>query len=236
MTETKPLADGELDASAVADFLQRQPEFLSQHPDVLAAQHVPHRPGHGVTSLIERQVQVLRERNEQLEARLAEILRAGRENERVGNRLIELACSLLEADSLDAVIALVRDTLLGEFSADVVWIRLLDRDGGDAAERDPERFIVPDAPEIAGLADCLSSGQPQCGRIDPDTLARIFAPGDPAQAPASAAVIPLTAARPLGLMVLGSHQPDHFHPAAGTHFLGQLGALVTAAVTGHRAR
>jgi len=234
MTETKPLADGELDAAAVADYLQRHPDFLSRHPDVLTAQQVPHRPGRGVASLIERQVRLLRERNEHLEGRLAELLRAARENERVGARLVELACSLLEADSLDAVLALVRDTLLAEFSADVVWIRLIDREEGAAAARDPERFVMPEAGELAAFDDCLRHGQPQCGGIDEQALARIFAPDEPAAAPASAAVVPLTAGRPLGIVVMGSHEPGHFHPDMGTHFLAQLGALVTAAVARHR--
>lgn len=231
MTETNPLADNELDENLVADYLRRHPHFLSHHPDVLTAQQIPHQPGRGVASLVERQVRLLRERNEALDERLTELLQAARENERVAGRLVELACNLLEADSLDAVLALVRDTLLSEFSADVVWIRLLDRDGA-AASRDPARFIRPDAPELAPFAEILEHGQPQCGGITPQALADLY-PGDTSVTPASAAVVPLTAGNPLGLVILGSVSDGHFHPEMGTHFLGQLGALVTAAVASH---
>lgn len=231
MTETNPLSATDLDDAAVAAYLRQHPDFLLRHDDVIAGLHVPHRPGGGVVSLIERQVEVLRTQNEALEQRLAELLRTARENERVGARLLGLGRGLLEADSLDAVLALVRDALLNEFSADFVWIRLIDEPAGKRAARAPERFLRADAPELAPFATCLENGQPVCGGFDHERLRALCASDDAELG--SAAVVPLTAGRPIGIVILGSRDPRHFHAGMGTLFLAQLGELVTTGVSRH---
>jgi len=232
MTETDSLATGEPDAEAVAAFLRRYPEFLARHPDVLATVRVPHQPGGGAVSLLERQLRLLRERNQQLEQRLAGLLETARENERLGIRLLGLARGLLEADSLDAALALVRDVLLNEFRADAVRIRLID--GGAAGARsafDRARFLAPGAAELTHFADCLETGEPVCGGIELERMAALF--GEDAASLASAAVVPLVAGRPLGLVGLASRDGAHFHPDMGTLFLTQLGEIVTAGVQRH---
>jgi uncharacterized protein len=231
MTETNTLTATDLDDAAIADYLRRHPDFLAHHADVLAALHVPHRPGGGVVSLIERQVEVLRAHNEALEERLTDLLRTARENERVGARLLGLGRGLLEADSLDAVLALVRDALLNEFSADFVWIRLIDEPAGERAARTPERFLRADAPELAPFVTCLEQGQPVCGGFDHERITALCASDDAELG--SAAVVPLTAGRPIGIVVLASRDPRHFHAGMGTLFLAQLGELVTTGVARH---
>lgn len=230
-TTTNDLASTEIDEATVADYLQRNPDFLARHPHVLAAMHVPHQPGEGVVSLIERQVAVLRARNDELEQRLAIMLRTARENEHVGARLLALGRGLLEADSLDAVLALVRDALLSEFSADAVAIRLIDAGDGELARRAPGRFLRVDAPELEPFADCLRKGRPVCGTLAPEQIEILFA--DDGRHPRSVALVPLVAGRPLGLIALGSNEADHFRADMGTLFLGQLGELVTTGVARH---
>lgn len=235
MSETDPVRPDEPDEAAVVEYLRRYPEFLAQHPEVLAVVRVPHHPGGGATSLVERQVRLLREQNERLERQLAELLYTARDNERVGRRLLGLGRGLLEADSLDAVLALVRDALLNEFSADRVWIRLIDSGNESGNERraglDPDRFLLPDDPVLAPFSECLESGQPVCGGFDPADIAALT--GEPADDLASAAVVPLTAGHPVGLVVLGSTDARHFHRDMGTHFLRQLGELVSTGVSCH---
>ncbi len=231
MSETDPIRPDEPDEAAVVEYLRRYPEFLAQHPEVLAVVRVPHQPGGGATSLVERQVRLLREQNERLERQLADLLYTARDNERVGRRLLGLGRGLLEADSLDAVLALVRDALLNEFSADRVWIRLIDAGHERRAGLDPERFLLPDDPVLAPFGDCLESGEPVCGGFDLADIAALT--GEPTDDLASAAVVPLTAGHPVGLVVLGSTDARHFHSDMGTHFLRQLGELVSTGVSRH---
>lgn len=236
MTTPTPggLAAAPLDEDTVAEYLRQDPDFFVRHPDLLAELRVPHDPGGGAVSLIERQVETLRTRNDRLEQRLGELLRTARDNERLGTRLLGLGRGLLEADSLDAVLALVRDTLMNEFAADDVAIRLIDADDGGRARREPERFVRPGDPAVAAFDDFLRRGEPICGDVTDQQQHALF--GGRAERLASSALVPLRTGRTLGLIGLGSTDPGHFHPDMGTLFLGQLGELVSAGVARHLER
>lgn len=222
---------GDVDADTVAAFLREHPDFLARHPDLLAALEVPHRTGGGAVSLIERQVAVLRQRNERLEQRLAQLLRTARDNERLGTRLLDLGRGLLEADSLDAVLATVRETLLNEFAADEVAVRLIDTEDGSRAAGAPERFARAGDADVEVFHDLLRQGQPVCGDVTDQQLRVLF--GEHAATIGSAALVPLRAGRALGIIGLASSDPGHFRSGMGTLFLGQLGELVSTSVARH---
>lgn len=232
MTDPDAISETPLDDSVVAEFLRRHPDFLVRHPDVLADVRVPHDPGAGVVSLIERQVSVLRERNQRLESRLGELMQTARDNERVGTRLLALGRGLLEAESLDGVIALVRETLLSEFAADEVVIRLIDTEDGHHAQRDPDRFVRPGDAAIAPFDDFLRRGEPVCGDVTQQQCDALYGSESGGRI-GSSALVPLRSGRALGLIGLASEDPGHFHSAMGTLFLAQLGELVSAGVAAH---
>lgn len=237
MTTTTPgeLTTHSLDDESVAEYLQAHPDFLLRHPAALAAVEAPHHPGaSNVSSLIERQVTVLRERNARLEERLADLLRTARENERVGARLLALGRGLLEADSLDAVLATVREALLNEFAADEVAWRLIDADDCARAAAEPDRFVRPDDPAIAVFDELLRQGEPVCGDVPAAQQSMLF--GDAASRLGSVALVPLNAGRALGVVGLGSSDPGHFRPDMGTLFLSQLSELVSAGISVHLER
>ena len=69
----------ELNTDLVATFLREHPEFLAQHPDLLTSLSLPHTvvgTGGKTVSLIERQIDVLRDKNRALEFQLAALIRA----------------------------------------------------------------------------------------------------------------------------------------------------------------
>lgn len=221
-----------VDDGRVAEYLRAHPDFLLRHPSVLASIDVPHPIAEGpVTSLIERQVAVLRERNARLEERLAELLRTARDNERVGARLLALGRGLLEADSLDSVLATVREALLNEFAADEVAWRLVDTGDGARAADEPARFARPGDPAVRQFDEFLRRGEPVCGAVTTEQQEALF--GESARRLASVALVPVQAGRALGVVGLGSTDPGHFRDDMGTLFLSQLGELVSAGVAAH---
>ncbi len=226
-TSTAP----ELDDEQVAAYLRQHPEFLVRHDDVLARLDVPHRPGGGAVSLIERQVAELRRRNERLEQRLADLMRTARDNERVGGRLVGLGRGLLEAESLDGVLALVREMLLSEFNADEATLLLIRPDAGDAVDVPPAHCLAADDERVAALREVIEAGEPRCGRFSSAQLEALF--GERAPRIGSAALVPLDGGRLPGLIAMASADADRFSAAMGTLFLGQLGELVSAGVARH---
>ena len=54
------IADAMMDENVIADYLQTHPEFFQRHSELLQTLQVPHQAG--TSSLIERQVAVLRDK------------------------------------------------------------------------------------------------------------------------------------------------------------------------------
>ena len=65
-----PLSD-----QAVLNFLRQSPDFFLRHPSALSELSLPHESGQAV-SLIERQIDILRERNMTMRRRMNELLQA----------------------------------------------------------------------------------------------------------------------------------------------------------------
>jgi uncharacterized protein len=214
----------ELNEEAVADFLRAHPDYFARHLPLLEVLRLPH-PTHGAVSLIERQLGVLRERNRQLERKLGELIQVARDNEHLSANLHQLALGLLRADSLDSVLATARELLCGEFHADHVVVRLIDRDGTLQAPY----AVAQDDPGLDDLQSMFTRRRPLCGRLRREQLDWLF--GEDAVTVASAVVIPLLDTEALGVLALGSHAPDRFHPSMGTLFLGYLGELLAGAVS-----
>jgi uncharacterized protein len=51
----------------------------------------------------------------------------------------------------------------------------------------------------------------------------------------SAALVPLGSSATLGFLIIGSRDPDHFHPGKRMDFLGRLGELLSVALTDEQA-
>jgi uncharacterized protein YigA (DUF484 family) len=82
-------------------------------------------------------------------------------------------------------------------------------------------------PRLAVFADARTRGRALCGRLKRDQLDLLF--GESAPAIASAALLPLG---PIGLLGIGSSDPDRFHPGMGTDLLDRMGELIGTAL-GH---
>ena len=79
----------EVDEAAVASYLSATPEFFDRHAQLLAKIRLPDtRGGASTVSLLERQVEVLRERNRQLERKVKDFVDVARENDALGTRVL----------------------------------------------------------------------------------------------------------------------------------------------------
>ncbi|NLO81118.1 MAG: DUF484 family protein [Xanthomonadaceae bacterium] len=212
-------ADDSVEA-VVTDFLIRNPQFLRQHPDLLAQLDIPHPCGAAV-SLLEYQARVLRERNRQLQQRLDELLAVARDNDRLAERIHHLTLELISAPHLEAVLFVLKDELRRNFDCDAIVIRLLG--SGDGPD-----WVAPEAPELELFAPLLKAPRPLCGRLTREQLHFLF--GDSAVAIGSTALVPLFDGRLLGLLAIGSYWPERFQPGMGTVFLRQLGAVAGRAL------
>ncbi|MBA2080116.1 DUF484 family protein [Rhodanobacter sp. PCA2] len=218
-----PLSDDATEAGAVAAYLKQHPSFLSDYPELAAQLTVPREQG-SVASLAAYQLQQLREKNAELEQRLAELGAIAADNERLMERVHALNVALLRANTLEVTTRTVMARLSEDFHTEQVRL-LLFGSNADLPRSDWLRQVGGGAAELPELAELLERQEPISGRLAPDKLVRLF--GDDAAAIRSAALMPLGDA---GILAIGSHNPDRFQPGMGTLFLKMIAATVTAAL------
>lgn len=215
-----------LDEALVAQYLRDNPDFFLRQRALLTELRIPHevRPAR---SLIEYQVQVLRDEKLRLHARLNELLRIARNNDRLVEQLHRLTLELLDADSLETVFDALQQNLQQSFHAQAVHIILITALPAQANAS----VWKPNDPNATRLAKLLRGDRPLCGQLNEDQLQLAF--GELAATVKSAALIPLAHGIARGLLAIGSHDPEHYRPDQGTIFLRQLGAMVGRAIHHH---
>ena len=133
----------------VVDYLQNHPDFLEQRPDALASLDLAHRSGEAV-SLIERQVEVLRTRNAEMEKQLASLVRVATENERLVTRLHRLSIELMPVTERSDFFTQLGNRLLNDFNADILQICLFDAELAAEAGEDVAAIEADEAAEAEG--------------------------------------------------------------------------------------
>jgi len=210
----------------VANFLRKHPNFLKNNPEVLEAQQLLHNSG-VASSLIERQVKILREKNEELNRQLNRLIQVASENEQLMSRLHQLTMELMTIHDLDAFFSQLSSRLLKDFNADIFQVCLFDTrlnldTEGELAES--VSLVSRDDPEVQRFQDHLEKNQTVCGRLSQSKLEFLF--GTRARWVQSTALLPLGKNGVHGLMAIGSSDPARFYPGMGTLFLELLADVI----------
>lgn len=230
MTSTQPATDTATDEAQqrVVDYLTQDPGFFERHPELLETLVLPHSRGGSAVSLIERQVEVLRDKNQSLESRLNTLVHVARANEALVGKIHRLTRRLLTTTDRQSVINQLRLSLTEDFQLPDSALLLF---GLGALDLAIDRFVgVIDAkdPGLATFESLLSHGKPRCGPIR--EAQRDFLFGSEGSHIQSAALLPLGGARPFGLLAIGSPDVDHFNPAMSTEFLANIAELASDAL------
>jgi hypothetical protein len=171
----RPFADTMNDRE-VADYLLANPEFFSQHAELLAAIRLANPHGKAAVSLQERQMDMLREKNKLLERRLAELLRYGHENDSIAAKFNRWTAHVIAERDAHALPRTVAQGLMEVFDVPRAALRLW-----DVADvyRDAE-FARQVGEEVRLFANGLDA--PYCGANTGFEAAQWLAAGDAATA------------------------------------------------------
>ena len=209
--------------------LRENPDILQRYPELLSILEVSHQSG-AATSLIERQVAVLRQQNQAQENRLCELMDIARDNERLAKSRHSLAINLLAAHDLDDVICLVLDVLSDELAADHTVIKLFS-DDKEFIEQSSGLFVDVSDESLKAFKTMLEHKNIVCGKSTEQQ--KIFLFEENADRIKSVAIIPLVAGANLGLIGLGANNAERFKISMGTDFLSQIGDLISASLAVH---
>jgi len=210
-----------MDANEVAQFLKSHPQFFDQHPQLLESIYVPHPHGGRAIPLTERQMVGLREKLRLLEARLAEFVRFGEDNDAIGEKVHRLSLALVGAKDFAAATSSLYFHLREDFAVPHVALRVWDKPQAGAA---PEGAPV-DA-ELRSRAEAM--GAPLCGAAAGNPFLPWFREAQ--EHVRSIALVPLGQTRTIGLLALGSEDPQRFFAEMGTLYLRRIGELAAGAL------
>ncbi|MCC6474255.1 MAG: DUF484 family protein [Burkholderiales bacterium] len=218
-----------MNADEVASYLERNPGFFEEKAELLSRIYLPHPHGGRAIALADRQVLTLREKYREMEAKFAELIRFGEENDAIGERMHRLCIALLPAPGLHEFFSVLHYNLREDFAvphaALRVWGSARTQAGGERGE------FGPCSEELKSYAAGLA--QPLCGANTRTEAAAWF--GEAAPHVRSTALMPLrepgaagAEGACIGLLALGSEDAARFYPDMGTLYLKRLGEMVSA--------
>lgn len=208
-----------LSAEQVADYLATHPDFFTEHTWLLEKLYVPHQRGTTV-SLVERQTSLLRERNQLLHGHLADMIDAARHNDVQFEKTKRMVLALLEAWTLDDVAVAVEESLCHDFYGDETALLLFSE---RSLESNSIRTLA--RAEDSLVQPLIETNLPSCGQLSEAMNRFLFQ--DRAVKVQSAAVVPLVKGDTLGLLAIGSYDPNYFQSSQGTLFLSYVGEVLS---------
>jgi len=226
--EARGLSATETEEESIAAYLQHHPEFFERHQALLARLRLPHVRGGSTISLVERQIEVLREKHAALEGKLADLVRVARGNDAIADKLHRFTRRLLGSRTREDAISAIEASLREDFDARHAVLVLI----GEQADSTPQRFlraIRTDDPNLKSFETLFASGKPRCGQARDSQREFLF--GADANDIGSIALVPLGEKGSVGLLAIGSTDRDRFHPGMSTEFLARMGELIADALS-----
>jgi uncharacterized protein YigA (DUF484 family) len=214
----------------VVDYLQHNSDFFERNAPLLTKLRLPHDRGPATVSLVERQVQVLREKNQALENRVREFVDVARGNDALSAKIHRLACRLIRTRTAPQIIEALESALREDFGASE-WLLVITRKDVPQLMRLENRhlrLVARESTDLKTFETFFESARPRCGQIRDSQRDYLFGAGTIEIG--SVALVPLGTNASYGLLAIGSPDADRFHPTMSTDYLAEIGDLVSAAV------
>ncbi len=210
-----------IDPSAVKDYLLQHPEFFNQHPALLRDIDIKHESGAAV-SLVERQIQLLRDKNGSLEKKILHLVQIAQDNEVLEEQLHRIARRLIEIDHNKNIVPIINDLLNNEFPSLQIRLSLY----GVAPE-----YTVPVENNITAAdldhvfyKQVIQENCRDCIFLHGKGLVDLFVRRVDVK---SGVAILLRTNKNFGVLLLGSSNENRFYEGMGTLFLEYLSDLLS---------
>lgn len=223
-----------LDDESVSKYLIENPDFFERKADLLLELTIPDG-NRGAISLLQRQVELFRERNRDLQNNINDFIFNAEENDALFEKTRIVILKLLKSDNLTELSKVIEDTLKTEFSAHASSLLFISDSAGNSDNEGLQFVAVEPTKNVLGkLFDkkrtfCCELNSEQGKFLFPESQKEIL----------SAAVIPVHPAESLGdkktfgtpLLVIGSDKHNHFNSSLDTLFLDFIGEILATKIT-----
>jgi uncharacterized protein len=194
----------------VADFLLFNPDFLSKNPEILNSIEVIHETG-GAVSLIQRQVEILRENYNSTTNNLLDLLSIAKSNEEIFSQTKKLILSLIEAKSIVEIAERIEYVFESQFNATKCRLVFF-KDHQDV----PKGRLKSAKDSHKNFGDKYNSIDFYCGPISEKQAVFIFGKRTKI---IECALVPLRSSEFPGLIAIGSSVEGKYNAKKDTLFL-----------------
>ena len=212
--------DSDIDDRQVIDYLRANPDFFQTYSSELSDLKVEHASGAAV-SLIERQVELLRERIFRMRRRMNQLLHTARSNDALFAKIRSLTLALLDVSTWNDLNEVLATNVLVEFDADYVCCHVQ----SDNLDFDHIRSYG-DAPPFEPF---VSGQMPVCAALRAAELQSLF-PARHHDGDGSAVLLPLTLNTGHGCLAVGSRETHRFTRDLDTLFVSHIGDILSRIV------
>ncbi len=204
----------------VRQYLIDHPDFFTVNYDLLEKLALPHQAGAAI-SLVERQVGVLRERNQEMRGSLNELMTIAGENDRLFTKTRRLTLELLSAATTAELIERLYDSLGMDFRLEFYSLTFLD----DAEAAAGTLAQAVDRDQLHGqVARAVDSGEAVVGPLRGDEMGLLF--GAAGEQVGSAAVLAIGSGQPFALLAVGDSDINYYQSDMGTLFIAHIGDML----------
>lgn len=206
-----------LDEAAVLEYLTRYPEFFQRHTVVLDCIRITHERK-GSVSLVERQLERQRERIEQLEQEITELMGIASENERIFRIYADLYGELYSCQTVFEVNAVMNKAFVQRLR--LTGLRLWLNPKTFRLSGSEARFVA-EGKQLEQLLNQRLPGQDYYfGRLTQSEKQMLFGHDVLVNS------VVMMRLGDLGMLAFASSDPGHFTPHNDTLLLVQLGRLL----------
>lgn len=218
-----------ISAEQVVEYLHQHRDFFQLREDLLTELNLPHHSQGNATSLVERQVAVLRERNIEMRHRMASMVSNAVSNDKLFANTQNLILRLLDCRNLEDCVTAVRNGFRKDFKVDHTALIIFAENGPRSGTS--ARFLS-NADAESKINGLIKSSKGICGTLRDTELQLLFS--EKAKEIQSAATMPLRHGKQtIGILALGSKNEKHFHSDMDTLFLGFIGEVLSRLINKH---
>ena len=211
----------------VAEFLLMNPNFFKSHPDVLNALEITHN-SEGTVSLVQKQVENLRNDYNSTLENLAQFLENAKENERIFSLTKRITLALLEQENITDLIEELEKRFINDFGASVCKVLFF---GGEINKLPKGRVVGKDL-AIKSLGELIKPNQIYSGPIDVDSKAKKFLFGNK-ESIKECVLVSLKTKSVTAILMLGSNTNDKYSPEKDSLFLEFISDVASSLIDRH---
>lgn len=202
----------------VQQYLQDHPDFFVEKDDLLAELRIPHHVN-GAASLVERQLEVYRQRNVELRQRLSDLLENARRNDQLFAKSRRLVLALQEANSWLSIQSALDDSLRNDFGVDA-WALL------HFTERQLEAPLtaIRNLESQRNIHRLFKGRRAICGQLDKKDISILLGKVDTEASSVAAAQV--RGNNNQGVLIVASNDPGYYRSSMDTLFLDYIADIL----------